>query len=110
MLSAGVIAVDSRPTGWYGVSQAMPRVSEFFGIAIYMYWFDHQRHQAPHFHARVAGEEAVFTLHGSCIDGDLGSRATRLIVGWCQERGAELEEAWAAAAAGKEIPWIAPLR
>ena len=49
-------------------------------------------------------------LHGGCIEGDLGPRATRLIVEWCQERRADLEEAWAAAAAGKEIPWIAPLR
>jgi len=88
----------------------MPRVSEFFGIVIYMYWFDQQRHHAPHLHARVAGEEAVFTLDGNCLDGDLGPRATRLIVEWCQERQAELAEAWAAAVAGKEIPWVAPLR
>ena len=34
----------------------MPRISEFFGIAIYMYWFDRQKHQVPHFHARFAGD------------------------------------------------------
>ena len=56
----------------------MPRVSEFFGIVIYMYWFDQQRHHAPHLHARVAGEEAVFTLDGNCIDGDLGRAVVRL--------------------------------
>ena len=61
-------------------------------------------------HARVTGEEAVFTLDGNCIDGDLGPRATRRIVEWCQEQQAELAEAWAAAVAGKEIPWVAPLR
>lgn len=88
----------------------MPRISEFFGIVIYMYWFDRQKHHAPHFHARHAGEEAVFDLMGKCLEGDLGPRATRLVVEWCQERQAELQQAWAAASAGVEIPWVAPLR
>ena len=59
---------------------------------------------------RIAGEEAVFDLDGRCLEGDLGPRATRLIVEWCQERSEDLLEAWACAVAGKEIPWVAPLR
>lgn len=88
----------------------VPRISEFFGIVIYMYWFDHQRHQAPHFHARFAGSEAVFDLQGKRIEGDLGLRANRLVAEWCSERRAELSEAWSAAVSGKEIPWVHPLR
>ena len=88
----------------------MPRISEFFGIAIYMYWFDRQRHSAPHFHARHGGEEAVFDLDGNCLEGDLGPRTTRLITEWCQERREAISAAWTAAAAGKEIPWVPPLR
>ena len=88
----------------------MPRISEFFGIAIYMYWFDRQKHGAPHFHARFAGDEAVFDLDGNCLEGNLGPRATRLVVEWCQERRAALGDAWAAAVVGREIPWVAPLR
>jgi hypothetical protein len=87
----------------------VPRISEFFGIVIYMYWFDQQKHRTPHFHARHTGEEAVFDLTGACLEGDLGPRANRLIVG-CQERQTELREAWKAAAAGEAIPWVAPLR
>jgi hypothetical protein len=75
-----------------------------------MYWFDEQKHKAPHFHARFAGEEAVFDLSGRCLEGDLGVRATRLVQDWCKERSAELQDAWTAAAAGKDIPWVAPLR
>ena len=75
-----------------------------------MYWFDHQKHQMPHFHARFAGDEAVFDLNGNRLDGDLGSRANRLVVEWCQERGRELRDAWAAASSGRKIPWVAPLR
>lgn len=88
----------------------MPRISEFFGIAIYMYWFDQQKHKAPHFHARFGGQEAVFDLSGHCLEGDIGARATRLVQDWCQERSDELRDAWSAAAAGKEIPWVTPLR
>ena len=88
----------------------MPRISEFFGIVIYMYWFDRQKHRTPHFHARFAGEEAVFDLTGKCLEGNLGPRASRLVAEWCDERQVELKVAWTAAAAGKEIPWVAPLR
>jgi hypothetical protein len=85
-------------------------ISEFFGIVIYMYWLDQQKHKTPHFHARFAGEEAVFDLSGRCLEGDIGARAARLVEEWCRERSVELHAAWAAAAAGKEIPWVAPLR
>jgi len=57
----------------------MPRISEFFGITILMYWFDTQKHKQPHFHARFPGNEAVFDFTGKCLAGDLGARAGRLI-------------------------------
>ena len=88
----------------------MPRISEFFGIDIYMYWFDTQKHKLPHFHARYGGKEAVFDLHGNLIEGDLGRRAGRLISEWCAERKEELQQAWACALTGKEIPWVLPIR
>jgi hypothetical protein len=88
----------------------MPRISEFFGIAIYMYWFDTQKHKTPHFHARHGGVEAVFDLKGNCLEGDLGPRATRLISELCEERNKELQLAWSCATAGKELPWVLPIR
>ena len=57
----------------------MPIISEFFGIIIFMYWFDTQKHKMPHFHARFGGAEAVFDFTGNCLEGDLGPRAQRLI-------------------------------
>lgn len=33
----------------------MPRLSQFYGIVVYMYWKDHQ---PPHFHA-IYGEDEV---------------------------------------------------
>jgi len=88
----------------------MPRISEFFGIAIFMYWFDVQRHKKPHFHARHSGREAVFDLSGKIIEGGFGKRAEKLVKEWCLERQDELQNAWEHAVQGKEVPWIAPLQ
>lgn len=88
----------------------MPRISEFFGIAIYMYWYDLQKHNRPHFHARYAGREAVYDLTGHLLEGNLGQRAHRLIGEWTAERMTELQDAWQKAMEGKEIPWVNPLQ
>lgn len=88
----------------------MPRISEFFGIVIYMYWMDVQKHKTPHFHARYRGKEAVFALNGKCLAGDLGNTAHRLIQSWCEENQKEIREAWNCAVAGRDIPWIKPLQ
>ena len=90
--------------------QLVPRISEFFGMVVYMYWFDTQKHKQPHFHVRYQGLEAVFSLDGTCLDGDLGPRAHRLIAEWTRERATELAHAWSQAATGKEVPWVLPLR
>ena len=37
----------------------MPRISEFFGIAIYMY---HNDHMSPHFHAKYGEHEAIYEI------------------------------------------------
>ena len=79
-------------------------------MAVYMYWFDAQKHRVPHIHVRYQGAEAVFDLTGQLLEGDLGARAERLIAEWCSERGTELQAAWACAVAGKELPWVLPLR
>lgn len=79
-------------------------------MSVYMYWFDFQKHREPHFHVRFGGEEAVFTLTGDLLEGDIGPRARRLVAEWCAERSAELRDAWDKASHGKEIPWVAPLR
>jgi hypothetical protein len=88
----------------------MPRISEFFGMTVYMYWFDTQKHHQPHFHVRYQGVEAVFALDGRVLDGKLGARAERLVAEWAKERRTEIEHAWACAAQGRELPWVLPLQ
>ncbi len=51
-----------------------------------------------------------FDLSGTCMEGDLGNRASRLVSEWCAERQDELKRAWQLANEGKEIPWILPIQ
>lgn len=51
----------------------LPRISEFFGIVIYVYYEDHG---PPHFHAQYGGSEAVLRIDGlSVARGSLPPRA-----------------------------------
>ena len=49
----------------------MRRISEFYGIAVYMYWNDHQR---AHFHALYAGDEALVGIDDGISLGGSGWR------------------------------------
>jgi hypothetical protein len=75
-----------------------------------MYWFDNQQHKPPHLHGRYAGQEAVFSLDGSLIEGSLGTRGNRLVADSCAENQEEIRSAWGLTIEGKELPWIKPLR
>ena len=52
----------------------MPRLSEFFGIAIYLYWGETGQHHAPHFHAQYGGGEAVFSIPDAEVLAGAGAR------------------------------------
>jgi hypothetical protein len=88
----------------------VPRIAEFFGLSVHMYWFDTQKHHEPPFHVRHQGLEAVFALDGRLLEGDLGPRAHRLVQEWAVERAAEIRGAWQCAVQGREIPWVLPIR
>lgn len=87
----------------------MPRISTFYGIVIYMYWYDTKRHNKPHFHVRYSGNYAVYDFDGNLLDGKIPRRAQILIKTWTKMRRLELEFAWLKATSGEMIPWIQPL-
>ena len=87
----------------------MPRISEFFGIVVYMYWFDTKRHKKPHIHVIFDNNQAIFDLDGECLAGNIGNRASRLVVEFICERQADLKIAWSKAVAGEDVPWIKPI-
>ena len=53
----------------------VPRISEFYGIVIAMYY---REHGVPHFHATYAGETVVVSIQsGNVIAGSVPARALR---------------------------------
>ena len=88
----------------------MPRISTFFGITIYLYFNDTNRHAAPHFHAKYGGDEAVYSIpQGDLLAGSLPKRQERLVQGWAALRATELEQAWQRAVNMEQPGQIEPL-
>ena len=86
----------------------MPRLSEFYGIAIYMYFSDHN---PPHFHAIYAEHEALIRVDdGSIIGGELPRTAGRLVEQWRVLHEAELAQNWARAQEPATLSTIEPLQ
>ena len=85
----------------------MPRISAFYGIAIYMYFSDHR---PPHFHAIYGDDEAVVSIETSFVlRGDLPMRAIRLVQAWARRHRGELLENWNMAREGRPLRPIEPL-
>jgi Domain of unknown function (DUF4160) len=85
----------------------MPRIAEFYGIAIYMYFLDHA---PPHFHAIYGRYDAEIEItSGDILKGRLPRRAARLVWEWRQEYQRELEENWNLARAHQALRPIPPL-
>ncbi|MGH9178540.1 MAG: DUF4160 domain-containing protein [Acidimicrobiales bacterium] len=86
----------------------MPRLSEFYGIVIYMYWNDHS---PPHFHAIYGDDEALVRIDdGSFVAGSLPRTAGRVVREWADLRRAELDANWARAQQSVALVAIEPLR
>jgi hypothetical protein len=84
----------------------MPIISRFLGIAIMMYWNDHN---PPHFHAKYGDYEIVISIEGNIIDGNFPKRALNLVLEWVKLHRVELVENWQMAREGRQLKQIAPL-
>jgi Domain of unknown function (DUF4160) len=85
----------------------VPRIGEFYGIVIEMYFADHP---PPHFHARYAGARATIVIStGEVLAGSLPGRALGLVRQWLEANRTELEDNWERARAHhapKPIPGL----
>jgi hypothetical protein len=85
----------------------MPRISEFFGIIIAMYYNDHT---PPHFHAIYGEFEAKFSLETlEILDGEFPRRALAMVLEWAELHRNELRANWKRARSGVPLKLIAPL-
>ncbi len=84
--------VRRRPDRVASEPAVVPRISEFYGIAVYMYWSDHA---PPHFHAIYGEHEALVAIQdGSFVHGDLPRTAAHLVRQWLDVHREDLAENW----------------
>ena len=70
----------------------MPCVSDFYGVAIYMYYNDHA---PPHFHAEYGGDEVEIEINSlSILRGGLKRRAMGMVLEWASLHRGELAVNW----------------
>jgi Domain of unknown function (DUF4160) len=85
----------------------MPKVCEFYGIRIYLYFEDHP---PPHFHAIYGEYEAKVAIESlEIIAGHLPPRAQAMVNEWAIARRTDLRRAWQQASGPQPIDPIAPL-
>jgi hypothetical protein len=85
----------------------MPKVSEFFGIAIYMYWRDHG---PPHFHGVYGEDEVLVSIENLAVmKGRLSARAMGLVMEWATLHQGELRDVWRQATNLEPLSKIEPL-
>lgn len=85
----------------------MPTIAYFYGIAICMYYDDHN---PPHFHAFYGEHEAKVSIDsGDVIEGRLPRGAMRLVKEWGLERKLDLMQNWERARAGNRLERLSGL-
>jgi hypothetical protein len=85
----------------------MPRICEFFGVVIYMYYNDHR---PAHFHAEYAEREALFAIDTlEILEGDLPRRPRAFVMEWASLHREELRANWERARQGVPLHPIEPL-
>jgi hypothetical protein len=85
----------------------VPRISEFYGIVIAMYY---REHGVPHFHAVYAGQAVSIEIETlEPIAGSIPLRAMRLVRTWAERHRAELSANWERARFDAPLEPIEPL-
>lgn len=83
----------------------------FYGIIIYLYFFDNQKHHLPHIHAEYGDAEAVFLIENAeVVEGTMPPKQQKLIVAWIEIHKDELRADWKLAVSGQQVFNIDPLK
>ena len=68
------------------------------------------KHNMPHIHAEYQGYEAVISLDGDLIEGELPRKKLRLVVAWIEIHADELAANWKLLSKGEAPFKIQPLQ
>ncbi len=88
----------------------MPTLSMFYGILIKMYRELGGKHNMPHVHAEYGEFEAVYSLDGHLIEGELPRKQRKLVEAWIALHEDELKANWTLLQSGEEFFKIQPLQ
>jgi len=88
----------------------MPILSMFYGIVVYMYFYDTQQHHVPHFHVEYAEYTAVIAIQSSeVLEGNLPQNKMKLVQAWLEIHRDDIMADWTLAVRGLPIQRIKPL-
>ena len=88
----------------------MPALSMFFGLIVYMYAKNNQRHHIPHIHVEYQDDEAVFSIQdGKLLEGKLPNKKIQLVKAWIIINQEDLMANWNLAIKGDTLFKIKPL-
>ncbi len=89
----------------------MPAISMFYGIIVYLYFYDNERHHLPHIHVRYQGMKASISISdGELIEGSIPPAKLRLVQAWVEIHREELMANWELAVNGEQPFKIPPLQ
>jgi len=106
--AAGLEVVYPVSRRWIGYRRAMPRVSAFYGVVIYMYW-NERDHPVAHFHAHHSGRRASVPVDGEVLADSLDPRALQFVRGWARLRRDEIMANWERARRNEQLLDMEPL-
>lgn len=82
----------------------MPAISMFYGIIIYMYFFDNKMHNLPHIHAKYQNDEVVVEIpEGKILEGAIPANKLKLVLAWIEIHKEELMANWELAKKGEMV-------
>ncbi len=88
----------------------MPIISMFYGIVVYMYFYDTHKHHLPHFHVEYAEHSVVIAIEsGEVLDGELPRNKMKLVQAWLEIHREEILADWTLAVRGLPVQKIKPL-
>jgi hypothetical protein len=88
-------------------AESVPRISEFYGVVIGMFYNDHE---PPHFHATYGNSRVLIGINPiASLRGELPRRAQSMVLEWAALHQRELAENWERARAHRPLQRIAPL-
>ena len=82
----------------------------FYGIVVYMYFYDIQKHHRPHVHVEYAENTAVIAIDdGETLEGDLPRNKLKLVQAWLEIHREDVMADWSLAVRGLPPQKIKPL-